>query len=268
MQKSKIMEAKKITVIIPLHEINDNVEAQLKTAVESVDTNKNELMFVGPKDVISKAAEMFDIKIALVENDNTDFNEQINKGVYACLTPYFTILEYDDMLMPIWNRLMEEEMHRDATVTAPISLYVYNGDKDGNNAYSHFVNEIAWDAFFIEEGVGEVGYVTYHELEPYNGYAVSGAIIKTDDFISLGCLKPEYSIAAWYEFLLRCAFAKKKIFIAPKVAYKHILHEGSASQSILVSDGKEKINKLFADVLGMYSKKVQKVAPVNQMPRQ
>ena len=83
---------------------------------------------------------------------------------------------------------------------------------------------IAWSASFANE----IGFIDLDCLDTYMDFNVTGSFIKTEDFISIGGLKPSLKIAAWYEFLLRACHNSLKVFVVPKVGYSHTLsREGS-----------------------------------------
>ena len=90
-----------ITVIIPIHELSDNLEDYLKKSVLSVaeqTTLPTELLIVSAKNKELKTfLNKFDFGAVkditrIVENDNEDtsFQSQINYGVNESNTPYFT----------------------------------------------------------------------------------------------------------------------------------------------------------------------------------
>ena len=214
---------KKITVIVPLHEYNEEVKKYLATAIDSVNTELHDIMFVGPKYVITEASKEFDSKhVTLIENTgSTDFFTQINKAAFNCLTPYFSILEFDDMYLPNWDKVYEEEDLKNHSIIIPFNEYF----KDGY--FASFGNELAWDVAFLEEGA-PLGVITQHELKIYNDFNITGGIIKTEDFISLGGFKPEYKTLAWFEFLMRAVRKDKTFYVIPRVCYRHtMLRAGS-----------------------------------------
>jgi len=215
----------KITYIIPLHKFDEKIEELYKSAIESLNSveknEDNKVILVGPSEVLKKAINVCKpvIETSLVENDETDFFVQVNKAAYQCVTPYFTILEIDDMLCPFWNAAMQEYEVVNASVLMPINEYRKNGE------FISLGNEIAWSSSFanISENGNGLGYVDIDCLKAYMDFNVTGAAIRTEDFISIGGLKPSLKIAAWYEFLLRMAYNSKSIFVVPKAAYKHTI---------------------------------------------
>lgn len=212
---------KRITIIVPLHEFN---EKYLRRALESINTDgeKNnkyyQLLFVGPKDICDKsekiALDLLDIEIRTLENNETDFITQINKAVFDCVTPYFTILEFDDKYTDIYFKNVQKiiQKHSDYSVLLPINEYV-NTDED----FISFGNEIALDASFAEE----IGSINLEELEIFMDFNCTGGLFKTEDFISSGGLKKSLKIACWYEFLMRMARKSKKIQVFPRIGYVH-----------------------------------------------
>lgn len=245
--------SKDLTVIIPIHKYNETVEELLKKAIQSVNKELSNIIFVGPNDVLQQASKLCK-EATLVKNEDTDVYTQINKGVLKCVTQYFTVLEFDDVLLPnFYTHLLKEV--RGKTVTLPLNEYIENGE------FKAFGNEIAWDAAFIHDDEigpdgnvvdhGEIGYVTEKELRIYNDFNVTGAVIKTEDFISLGYLKPEFKITAWYEFLMRVAKAGKLIYVFPRVCYSHtVLREDSYMVHARENNNGEEVANFMKEILG------------------
>ena len=248
------MESKRVTVIIPIHEYNDTVEKYLERAVKSIKTNLSEVIFVGPKEVLDQASKLFP-SATQVLNSNTDIYTQINKAALQCVTEYFTVLEYDDVLLPNWYTHMLKEVDG-KTIVLPMNEYI---EKD---TFKAFGNELPWDvAFQHEEDIdeqgntieaGKIGYITEHELKLYSDFNVTGALIKTEDFISLGYLKPEFKVTAWYEFLMRVARANKTIYVFPRVCYSHtVLREGSYMTKVKEITTEEEVSEFLKQILNV-----------------
>jgi hypothetical protein len=108
--------------------------------------------------------------------------------------------------------------HPEYSVILPINEY-YEKDENGELKMISFGNEIALDMSFVDE----MGVINSDELDKYMDFNCTGGLFKTEDFISLGCLKKSMKIAAWYEFLLRAAYKEKKIYVIPKIGYTHLL---------------------------------------------
>lgn len=216
---------KNITIIIPLHIYEEKF---LEKALKSVPVRGEEytLLFVGPKEICNKAEKLvkklkIELPVTKCENNETDFVTQINKAVFQCKDQYFTVLEFDDEFTDCYFRVMQRyaEEHPEYSVILPVNEY-YNA----NGEIIGFGNEIALGSSFADT----IGLVGVSELEDYMDFNCTGGLFKTEDFISVGCLKKSLKIASWYEFLLRTAYKSKKIYVIPKFGYKHTVgREGS-----------------------------------------
>ena len=221
----------RVTYIIPVYNF-DETKDLLKRALESLkqmeNAEKNEVFFVGDMETVSKcnvlASQEVQIPqiVTMIPTDVTDLFEKINLAVLKCVTPYFSILEIDDEFYPYWNSVAQRYIERERySVVLPMEEYFTTKDE-----FAGFANEIAWDAAFV--GEENLGFIKLEDLLIFKDFITSGGYIKTEDFISLGKLKPELKFAAWYEYLLNVANSGKKIFVVPRVGYKHtILREGA-----------------------------------------
>lgn len=219
-----------VTYIIPILKIDNTVEEYLVNAIKSVTslefTEGDKLLFVGKKEELEKtdkAIRGITIKqeIIHVENNETDFFTQINKAVMNCITPYFSILEIDDAYCNNWNLSAQQYATNGASVILPINEYYEGKYYDGEGNMFSFGNEIAWSSSYANEQRG-LGFIDIDCLKTFADFNCTGAFFKTEDFISLGGLKPSLKIAAWYEFLLRAAYNNgKSIYVVPKIGYKH-----------------------------------------------
>ena len=236
-------DAKQITVIVPIHKFDDEVKTLLNRAVDSVNKELCEIIFVGPNDVLLQAKEVYPHANLVVNNEDTNVYTQVNKGALQCVTPYFSVLEFDDVFLPTWSDVLVRELS-DNTITLSINELVEDGK------FRAFANEIAWDAAFISED-GELGYLGEGELKLFSDFNLTGAIFKTEDFISLGYLKPEFKVFAWYELLMRVARSGKKIYVVPRVCYSHtIMREGSyymTREEMTKEEGTELIKKILGE---------------------
>ena len=224
---------KDLTVIVPLHEYNDNVDAFLKGALYSfkkADKDKNsEVLFVGPQKIMDEISEKYKEKrYRFLVNEESDFCTQINKAVEDC-KKYFSILEYDDTYTETWFDNVEKYI-KDTNDTVSIYLplteiIIDRKQKDGPIGY---VNEAVWAQSFSDT----LGYLDLESLLNYMNFNTTGAVFKTEDFKEVGGLKAPIKLTFWYEFLLRAVRNDKKVFTIPKVGYQHLLdREGSLSST-------------------------------------
>lgn len=211
----------KITVIIPIHEINEEL---ITNAITSVPNDKNiQIMVVSSPSLIEKIKTLpFNekMKINYVSNEgDTDYCSQINLGASKCKTKYFSILEMDDSYTSIWFTNVEKYLKHfdDVSLYLPLIRMVKYDDE---NIVS-LANELAWSNAFVDEN----GFINGDCLNSYYDFMISGGIFDTNTFNEIGGLKKSLLIANTYEFLLRMANNSKKIFVIPKIGYNHTFGE-------------------------------------------
>lgn len=222
---------KNLTVIVPIHEFNDEIEKLLNRAIDSFnETDKDkdtDLLFIGPKDVLKTVKEKFDGERRIfIENEKTDFSSQINKAVDSC-KEYFSILEFDDVYTPNWFKNVKEYLNNDEGISIylPLTEVVLYNKTDEPIGY---VNEAPLATSFSEE----LGFLDLESLLNYMNFNTTGAIFKTKDFIEVGKLKEPIKLSFWYEFLLRAVRNDKKVYVIPKVGYRHTLSRESSLSEI------------------------------------
>ena len=223
----------KVTYIIPIHSYNKETAKYFKRAISSIAALENsehdKVMLVGPSNVIEKAKLDYNIPnelILTVNEGKTDFFSQINAAAFNCVTPYFSILEFDDVYKPYWNTVAQEYGSNGASVLIPIQeIYNEKGEAVG------IVNAMAWSPSFAnskneetENGSGNgLGYIDIDCLDTFSDFFLTGSLFKTEDFLSVGGLKPSFGAVAWLEFLYRMAYHGKLIYVVPRIAYEHIV---------------------------------------------
>ena len=142
---------KNITVILPLHKLDDDYKVMLNNALSSIEDFHNDVKvsIVCPsklKKDLENLSEKLEIEI-VVNNGETDFCSQVNLGIEKCETEWFTILEVDDEFRPIWLKSTNDYMkiYKDVDVFLPI---VRDINTDGK--FVSFTNESAWAYGFTE----------------------------------------------------------------------------------------------------------------------
>lgn len=215
----------KITIIIPVNEFNDEIKKYLTNAILSFANNgklnKSTATFVGTKEITAKCVELFNevcpssiMTVKSVINNKDGVFNQINAGVFACSTPYFSVLELDDRYSDRWFDKFDDFKNENDSISIYMPLNE-NEDTDGNTV--SFRNEIAYAESFNDE----LGYIDSSALDDFVDFNLTGAIIKTDDFVKLGGLKESLKIASWYEYMERTLYNNKTIFVVPHVGYYH-----------------------------------------------
>lgn len=240
---------KDITVIIPVHTIDNKIIDMLENALQSVDKNRINYQNIGnvftkivcPKNIVDeinnslKEKHDFDI---IVNNGDTDFCSQINYAVENIETDYFSILEFDDMYTEKWFKMVSDYYftQENTSLFLPITIL------SDANANVQFCNEIAWSSSFSKE----IGFIDNDCLQDFYNFNITGGVFNTKDFKSIGMFKPSIKVAFAYELLLRMTEKQLKVFVVPKEGYIHgILRENSLTELYLKEMTKEEIDKWF-----------------------
>ena len=212
---------KDITIIIPVHKYDDQVKGLLLRAIDSVPQDYL-VHIVCPSNLSDVLGSFVSDRVAVMsamdENESTDFCTLVNRGVATCGTNWFSILEFDDEYTDIWFKNVEHEMEYKSDVSVFMSL-VEMLDFSSKKFVS-YGNEAPWASSFSEE----IGYIDNECLQDYIDFNLTGAVFNTADWINGGGLKPSIKLTFWYEFLLRITSNSKKVYVVPKLGYKHYIN--------------------------------------------
>jgi len=212
---------KNITIVLPVHKLDDDYKLMLENAVSSVKEFHNDvvLLIVAPKK-LKKDLEEVDLgqKLEIVyefHNSDSNFCNQVNLALEKVETPWFSILEIDDEYQKTWLKHMTQYMkqHPDADVFLPI---VKDIDKEGN--FTSFTNDSIWAYGFTDRQ----GYLDNEVLLEYQNYQITGGLYKTDVVKKNGGLKDNIKLKYGYEFLLRLSHNGVIIMGVPRIGYKHV----------------------------------------------
>jgi hypothetical protein len=210
---------KNITVILPVHRIEESYRVMLDNAIKSVEQFHEDvkLMIVCPPSVKSELTNISDILEVnvITNNSKTDFCSQINLGIEKCDTEWFSILEVDDEYKPIWLKSINEyvKTYTDVDVFLPV---VKDINTEGN--FVSFTNESTWAYGFTEKQ----GVLDNEVLLDFQNYQISGGLYKTQIVKDNGSLKENIKLTFGYEFLLRLTHNNVKIMTVPRVGYLHL----------------------------------------------
>lgn len=217
-----------ISVIIPLHKYDDDVKSLLNRAIESVPSDYDIIVSTTSEcaAAIEKDKKFNTDRIAVEWHTDTETNEEVssdfstlvNYSVNNITTPYFSILEYDDVYTDIWFRNVEEyvKFNPEVSVFLPLNDLIDFND----NRFLGYGNEAPWASSFSNE----IGYVDNDCLQQFFDFYLTGAVFNKEDWTNNGGLKSSIKVTFWYEFLLRLTNNGKKVFVIPKVGYKHYVN--------------------------------------------
>ena len=210
---------KNITVILPVHRIEDSYRVMLDNAIKSVEQFHEDvkLMIVCPPSVkseLTNISEVLEVNI-VTNNSKTDFCSQVNLGIEKCDTEWFSILEIDDEYKPIWLKSTNEyvKTYTDVDVFLPV---VKDINTDGN--FVSFTNESTWAYGFTEKQ----GVLDNEVLLDFQNYQISGGLYRTQVIKDNGSLKENIKLTFGYEFLLRLTHNNVKVMTVPRVGYQHL----------------------------------------------
>ena len=232
-----------LSVIIPIHEYNDELSLLVTSAVESVFKQENldglpkillvyptelDVSITGLKDSMIRKHQVSgvtDSNFVLIKNDGaTDYQAQVNLGVESVTTDYFSVLEFDDEYSATYFRNVQKYIDGYPEIDILLTMMIEVNEK---NEGIKLTNETVWAQQFVGEN-GEMGYLNANALKQYTDFKLSGAVIKTSEFRNLGGYKSNIKLTFMYEFLLRALNNASKIFSIPKIGYKHLAtREGS-----------------------------------------
>ena len=219
------MEKTNISIILPVHELNEVTKPMFANAIKSVTEQTlrpDELVIVAPKGSETlnyiKNFDFGDYKksVVIAENDGeTDFASQVNFGVTNTTTEWFSILEFDDEYANIWfkNVVEYKKAHTNVDLFMPIIIDV---DSIGN--FIGFTNEAVWANSFSDE----LGVLDNNALLAYQNFNIDGMVIRKSTFEEMGKLKTSLKLTFIYEFLLRLTFKDVRVMTIPKFGYKHV----------------------------------------------
>jgi len=231
-----------ISVIVPIHEYNDDLSGLVTKAVESVIKQEEveipQILFVCPPELDEALIGLRDSMIRkysssgvteqnftiVRNNDKTDYQSQVNVGVKAVTTDYFSVLEFDDEYAGTFFKRATEYIQAYPEVDILLTMMI---EVNEQNQGIKLTNETVWAQQFVGEN-GEMGYLNINALKQYTDFKLSGAVIKTEEFKNLGGYKSNIKLTFMYEFLLRALNNASKIMSMPKIGYKHLAtREGS-----------------------------------------
>ena len=215
---------KDISVIIPVHDINEKIKGYITNCVQSIvnQTIKPDKVCIVHADT-KELGDFFnswekptELNIdILVNKDKTDFCSQINKAVDSIETEWFSILEMDDEYSKNWFKNVQEyiKSYDDVDIFLPLVV-----DVDDKQSFLGFTNESIWAMKFSEK----MGELDNNTLLNYQNYQTSGSVIKKESFEGVGMFKPSMKLTFIYEFLLRATYNDFRVMTIPKIGYKHM----------------------------------------------
>lgn len=238
-----------ITTIIPIHEMNENLEKYFNNAIKSIEnqiTKPDEVLIVAASNpnLIDKLSNfnyggIQDIVRVIENTDETDVCAQLNLGIANIKTNWFSFLEIDDEYSKIWfsNFLKYKEKYS-ADIYLPIVV-----DVDKEDKFIGFMNEAVWASEFSDD----LGYLDNDALLRYQNFNIDGMIMNKDAFDQIGGFKSNIKLTFIYEFLLRATYNALQVMVIPKLGYKHINHRDGSLFANYVKEMDEEEPKFWLE---------------------
>jgi len=238
-----------ISLIVPVHKLEKTYLDSCITSIKNQKEKPDEVLFVTSDDTeLKEYLNSYDFEqikdiVRIVENESGDygFQSQMNYGVKESKSEYFTFVEYDDEISPIWIKNGKEysEHYPEVGVFLPI---IYETDENGR--FISFTNESVWAKDFSEVS----GYLDNNALQRVQNFNFDGMVVKKSIYEDNGGLKSNMKLTFTYEFLLRMTYFSVPVMVIPKLGYKHTNNrEGSLfveyKSSIDVLESKFWVNK-------------------------
>lgn len=229
------MNKNKLTIIIPVHTLNEGVYKCFEKSITSVvnqkvDSKNISVLFVTKPELVSEIETYISTSFpknkklfTVLGNTSEDFSfqSQVNFAAKSIKSEYFSILEFDDEIANTYFKtfdsyINEDDVYKNIDVLLPIIVEV---DLNGN-AFK-LTNNIIWSKQIIGS-TGRMGYLNIDALKEYSDFKLSGAFIKTEVFNKSGGFKKNIKLTFTLELLLRLLNSGSIIFNIPKTLYLHV----------------------------------------------
>jgi len=221
-----------ISVVIPVHEFNDETKKLFDIAIESIRQQKvrpDAVLVIVPKGSdAAKFIKKYEFNlgdetsaITILNDGETDFCSQVNLGIKNTWTEWFSILEFDDEYSTIWfdNVIKYQEAYPEVGIFMPIIADI---NEDG--VYIGGTNEAVWANQFSDE----MGFLDEGALLRFQNFNTDGAVIRKELIEDFGGFKSKMTLTFIYEFLLRMTHNAVPTMVIPRIGYKHMnLRKGS-----------------------------------------
>lgn len=249
----------KLTVIIPIHILEEYEFTLLTHAINSLNNQKStnfKVIFVVSEQVETQKLKIQELckfeHIFELNSESDSYQQQINHAVLNVVdTEYFTVLQFDDAALPNWIARLETYIEQHPEDGVLMGLPHENLMKtDGTLEFMGYANRIAWQKSsnfgYIEmEALKEAVRAT-NIVASVAGFSLAGAAYKTEMFVRAGGLKKGQEYFFDYEFLMRIKQLGYKIYVIPKTMYISVFgRKGSITDDMQAMDKGERYKWLM-----------------------
>lgn len=209
-----------ITVIIPVFNLNKTLFNNAITSLKrQIELPQEVLIVVGDGTEDHNIVKDFDygeLNVTILNHkESTSFATQMNLGVDACKTKWFSFLEQDDEMANIWfkNVVKYREVYPNVHIFLPLIL-----DVNPEGMFLGMANEAVWASEFSDE----MGVLDNGALLRFQNFNFDGMVMLKEVYQEFGGIKDSIKLTFMYEFLLRLTYHSSKVMIIPKMGYKHL----------------------------------------------
>jgi len=231
----------KLTIITPIHKldierdiletmfesVSKQTDKEFNFVIASFDRYKSQIINANSHNVkfdfLSLPDELHDIY--------PNYTEIINFAVHTINTPYFTILQYDDVL----NNSFVKNVHTYTTAYPTVSVFLPIVLEFDGNSFVRSVNEAVWNIDYT----AKQGYLDFDTLKKMNIFSFVGAIYKTEEFLENNGFKHTIKVFFEYEYYLRILYKMSEVMVIPKFMVRHTINRANCLTSFY-----ENIDKL------------------------
>lgn len=216
----------KITVIIPVHRIANENDLQffnnMKESINQQHSKAFNVLIITP-DVMECNADGFsydfspDVNVKIHYTETAlSYQNAVNLGASLCETPYFTVLEFDDVFTNkyIYHANRHLKVFKDS-YDVLLNLVFEVNESGGMMGIR---NEVAW----VVNQMNVQGELDIDKSKQMlNSLSLVGAIINKERFLSINGLKPSFEMFFNQEFIIRALENSFNIFVIPRIGVKH-----------------------------------------------
>jgi hypothetical protein len=212
---------KNITVIIPIHKLDETYKTLAENAIKSVEPFYEDVkaLIIAPSSLRDEVKKIYvgqKLETNFICHDSDpSFCSQVNRGIEACTTEWFSILEVDDEYKPIWIKSMLEHVKEHPDVDVFLSIIK---DINVNGDFLTYTNESCWAYGFT----AKIGELDNEVLLDFQNFQTSGGLYRTKVIKDNGMFKENIKLTFPYEFLLRLTHNGVKIMSIPRIGYQHV----------------------------------------------
>lgn len=217
-----------LTILIPIATPEDHINVDLLSrmfeSLSNQDDKESTILIATFEKLKKKIVNLnsynlnleFLVLPAELESLYPNYTEVVNFAVHSISTPYFSVLQYDDVLNNTYTKFFKQYAKSYPTVSVflPISLEFENGQ------FVRSANEAVWNIEYTQKQ----GYLDFETLKKAAIFSFVGGIYKTDEFIANNGFKHSIKKYFEYEYFLRILYKLSEVMVIPRFMVSHTVN--------------------------------------------